>query len=165
MREPVRPAIAALSFLTAAPVGRRAPVTGQELRRGVVLFPIVGALVGALTGLVAWATGLVLPTFPAGVLGVTAGIVATGALHLDGLADTADGFGAALGGGDPAAAMSDPRLGTWGGAALVLDLLLKVSVLSALVGPGTFPPNHAQKGWTMRGTPRRGTYTARSRGS
>ena len=62
----------------------------------------------------------------------------TAAMHLDGLADTADGMGAALSGGDPSTAMHDPRLGVFGGVALALDLLLKVSVLSALVAAG-FP--------------------------
>jgi adenosylcobinamide-GDP ribazoletransferase len=137
--ERVRPAVAALSFLTAAPVGRRSQVTGQELRRGVVLFPPIGALVGALTAMVAWAASLVLPELPAAILGVAAGIAATGALHLDGLADTADGVGASLAGGDPAPAMADPRLGTWGGAALVLDLLLKISVLAGVLATRGFP--------------------------
>jgi adenosylcobinamide-GDP ribazoletransferase len=60
-------------------------------------------------------------------------------MHLDGLADTADGVGAALGGRDPSVGMKDPRLGTFGGAALVLDLLLKTSVLAVLVVGGRFP--------------------------
>jgi adenosylcobinamide-GDP ribazoletransferase len=139
VRDPLRPAVAALSFLTAAPVGRRVPVTGQELRRGVILFPVVGALVGALTGLVGWGAAFALPPPVAAILGVAAGIAATGALHLDGLADTLDGVGASLAGDDPAPAMADPRLGTWGGAALVFDLLLKVSVLSALLDRDAFP--------------------------
>jgi len=139
VRDPLRPAVAALSFLTAAPVGRRDPVTEQELRRGVVFFPVVGALVGALTGVVAWGAVLVLPAPVAAILGVAAGIGATGALHLDGLADTMDGVGASLAGDDPTPAMADPRLGTWGGAALVFDLLLKVSVISSLVATDGFP--------------------------
>jgi len=48
-------------------------------------------------------------------------------------------MGAALAGRDPRAAMRDPRLGTFGGAALVLDLVLKTSVLMALVPGPRFP--------------------------
>jgi len=139
VRDRGRPVIAAIGFLTAIPTGRRREPADDDLRRGLVFFPLVGAVVGGVTGLVAWACSLALPSVPAAVLGVAAGVAATGALHLDGLADTADGVGAAMSGGDPAEAMSDPRLGTFGGAALVLDLALKVSVLAALVDDTTIP--------------------------
>jgi adenosylcobinamide-GDP ribazoletransferase len=66
-------------------------------------------------------------------------VLLTGAIHLDGLADTADGLGAAFADKDTAAVMHDPRLGTFGGVALALDLLLKVSVLGALVVGPRFP--------------------------
>lgn len=139
MRDGFRSAVAAVSFLTAVPVGRRADIGARDLRGGLVLFPIVGALLGALTALVAWASSLVIPPFPAAVLGVAAGVFVTAAMHLDGLADTADAVGAALTGRDPAAVIHDPRLGTFGAAALGLDLLLKVSVVSALVAGPRFP--------------------------
>ena len=131
--------MAAVTFLTAIPLGRSSEVGVRDLRRGLALFPVVGALVGALTAAVAWGAALVVPSFPAAVLGVAAGVIVTAAMHLDGLADTADGMGAALAGRDPSAVMHDPRLGTFGGAALTLDLLLKVSVLSALVAGPRFP--------------------------
>jgi adenosylcobinamide-GDP ribazoletransferase len=138
MRERTRPVAAALSFLTALPVGRRAQLDGRDLRRGAVLFPLVGAVVGALVATVTWAAAQVLPTFAAAILGVASGVTATAALHLDGLGDVADGIGASLGGRDPREAMRDPRLGTFGVAAVALDLLLKSSLLSALVVTG-FP--------------------------
>ena len=138
MRERTRPVAAALSFLTALPVGRRAQLDGRDLRRGAVLFPLVGAVVGALVATVTWAAAQVLPTFAAAILGVASGVTATAALHLDGLGDVADGIGASLGGRDPREAMRDPRLGTFGVAAVALDLLLKSSLLSTLVVTG-FP--------------------------
>lgn len=139
MRDGLRSAVAAITFLTAVPGGRRTEIRASDLRGGLVLFPVVGALVGALTAVVAWGTALALPSLPAAALGVTAGALVTAAMHLDGLADTADGLGAALSGGDPSTAMHDPRLGVFGGVALGLDLLLKVSVLSALVAGPRFP--------------------------
>jgi adenosylcobinamide-GDP ribazoletransferase len=139
VRDGFRSAVAAVTFLTAVPIGRRTDVDGRDLRGGLVLFPAVGALVGALMAAVGWVAALVLPPFPAATLSVTAGVFVTAAMHLDGLADTADGLGAALRGGDPSMAMHDPRLGVFGGAALALDLLLKVSVLSALVAGPRFP--------------------------
>jgi adenosylcobinamide-GDP ribazoletransferase len=135
-----RSAVAAVSFLTAVPVGRSARLEdGRRLRDATVVFPAVGAVVGAATGATAWAAVFVLPPLPAAVLGVGAGALLTGALHLDGLADTADGVGASLAGADPSAAMHDPRLGVFGGVALVLDIVLRISVLSALVVGPRFP--------------------------
>ena len=138
MRERIRPVLAAFSFLSAVPVGRAAELGPRDLRRGAALFPAIGAVVGALVALVAWGSAQVLPPFVAAVLGIAAGVTLTAALHLDGLGDLADGIGASLGGSDPAHAMRDPRLGTFGVAAVVLDLLLKTSTLSALVVIG-FP--------------------------
>ncbi len=140
MRDVFRSAVAAVTFLTAVPVGRAAALAdGERLRDGTVLFPAVGAAAGAATGAIAWAAAFVLPSLPAAVLGVAAGVLLTGALHLDGLADTADGVGASLSGADPSGAMHDPRLGVFGGVALVLDLVLRISVLGALVVGPRFP--------------------------
>jgi adenosylcobinamide-GDP ribazoletransferase len=138
MSDRTRPVRAALSFLTAVPVGRGVELGEHDLRRGAALFPAVGGAIGALVATVAWGSAQVLPPFAAAVLGVATGVAATAALHLDGLGDVADGVGASLAGGDPAEAMRDPRLGSFGIAAVALDLLLKVSLLSALVVTG-FP--------------------------
>lgn len=130
--------VAALSFLTVVPIGRDLEVGEGDLRRAFMLFPLVGAAVGALVALTAWGTSLLLPAYVAAVLGVASGVGATAALHLDGLGDIADGIGASLAGREPREVMHDPRLGTFGVVAVVLDLLLKTSLLSALVADG-FP--------------------------
>jgi adenosylcobinamide-GDP ribazoletransferase len=140
MFDRTRPVLAALSFLSAVPVGRGVELGERDLRRGAALFPAVGAAIGALVALVAWGSAQVLPAFAAAVLGVAAGVAATAALHLDGLGDVADGMGASLAGGDPKEAMRDPRLGTFGIAAVALDLLLKTSLLSALISAGFLWP-------------------------
>jgi adenosylcobinamide-GDP ribazoletransferase len=139
VRNGVRPAVAAMTFLTAVPIGRRVDVGERDLRAGAVAFPIVGGLVGALAGVVSWGATFALPSLVAAVLGVAVGVLVTAALHVDGLADVADGMGAALAGRDPSAAMRDPRLGTFGGATLALDLILKTSVLMSLVAGQRFP--------------------------
>ena len=83
-----------LAFLTRLPV--RCALGGEgSLARAAWTFPIVGALVGAFGALAFWGAALVgLHPFVAGVLAVAATLLVTGALHEDGLADTADGFGA-----------------------------------------------------------------------
>lgn len=152
MRDGVRSTIAALTFLTAVPAGRRAAIAAPDLRAGMVVFPVVGALVGSLTALLAWGAAFVLPSFPAAVLGVAAGVLVTAGMHLDGLADTADGVGVALAGREPSGVMADPRLGTFGASALALDLLLKVAVLAALVAGGRFAWEAVAAGALARGS-------------
>jgi adenosylcobinamide-GDP ribazoletransferase len=72
-----------------------------------------------------------LPPWPAAALSVTATVIMTGALHEDGLADTADGFG----GGDTRQSkldiMRDSRTGAYGVCALVLSLVLRIGVLAS----------------------------------
>jgi adenosylcobinamide-GDP ribazoletransferase len=138
MRDRAGAVLAAVSFLTAIPVARRRRFAEVDLRRGVVAFPLVGGAVGGTIALAAWGAHLALPPLAAAAVGVAVGVAITAAFHLDGLGDVADGVGAALGGRSPAEAMRDPRLGTFGVAAVALDLLLKVSVLAGLLARG-FP--------------------------
>ncbi len=98
------------------------------------MLPLAGAVIG-LVGAAALvlALRLGLPPTVAAACAIAALVAATGAFHEDGLADTADGFG---GGTTPARKleiMTDSRIGTYGGAALVLSLMLRVTLLSALV--------------------------------
>ena len=133
-----RPALAALSFLTAVPVARRVELGVRDLERGAVLFPVVGAAVGLLVASTAWLAARALPPTPSAIVGVAIGVAVTAAFHLDGLGDVADGIGAALTGRPVADVMRDPRLGTFGVAAVALHLLLKVSLVAVLVAGG-FP--------------------------
>jgi adenosylcobinamide-GDP ribazoletransferase len=129
-----RAAAAALALLTRAPLPGRLVLDGGDLARGAGLFPVVGATVGALAGAAATLAADGGPLL-AGGLGVLVMALATGALHLDGLADAAD----ALGGRTPADAlriMRDHTLGAYGTTALVLDLLLKAAALGQLASGG-----------------------------
>jgi adenosylcobinamide-GDP ribazoletransferase len=72
------------------------------------------------------------PDLAAAALALGAGAILTGALHEDGLADVADGFG---GGRDPAAKleiMRDSRLGTYGALILLVSFVAKLSALAAM---------------------------------
>jgi adenosylcobinamide-GDP ribazoletransferase len=131
----VRAVAGALSFLTIMPVGRVAALDGRDVARGTPLFPLVGAAVGALAGGVALALHPWLPAFTAAGVAVAVAVLSTGAMHVDALADTFD----AAGGRSRERAleiMRDSRLGTFGVAALVLDLLVKVGAVSALLTRG-----------------------------
>jgi adenosylcobinamide-GDP ribazoletransferase len=127
----VRAAAGALAFLTIVPLGRLG-LGERDVARGVVVFPLVGALVGAGVALVGLALDDVLTAFLAAVVAVAFEAVATGGIHLDGLVDTADGLGVrtrerAL------AVMREGSIGAFGASALALDLLLKTGAVAALL--------------------------------
>jgi len=132
----------ALQFLTRIPVtGRLAQWVGyspQLLRASARYFPLVGAGVGVLTAAVLGLAWWLLPPVPAAawvaaVAALAAGLLLTGALHEDGLADTFDGLG---GGTTPERAleiMKDSRIGSYGALALGVALLAKCALLASLL--------------------------------
>ena len=126
----------ALSFCTRLPVLQAISVTGADVARAGWALPIAGALVGAIGALVYWlAAALGLPAMPAAALAVAATVLSTGALHEDGLADVADGFGGGATRERKLDIMRDSRLGTYGACALVLSLLLRISAIASLTQP------------------------------
>src|SRR5579863_3100436 len=123
--------LAAAAFLTRMPVPNRA--SPPNLARAYRAFPLLGAAIGAAIGVVyLLLQGIEVPAIGAAALALGVGAILTGALHEDGLADVADGFG---GGRDKAAKlemMRDSRLGTFGALALLIAFVAKVGALSAL---------------------------------
>ena len=108
-----------------------------DFTRAARAFPLVGALVGLVGGLMlVLAAWLHIPPLVGAALAVMATMLFTGALHEDGLADTVDGFG---GGGNPERKleiMDDSRIGTFGVAAVIFSILLRVGALVSLLPHG-----------------------------
>lgn len=128
------PAIS-VSFLTVVPVPRT-EVTPTVMARAIALFPLVGATLGALLGGIGFLLDRALPASPIAALLLVAGAAATGALHLDGLMDTADG---AFGGHTRErrlAIMRDSRVGAFGVTAALLTGLGQYACLTQLTGVG-----------------------------
>lgn len=118
-----------VALLTAIPVA--GPTTGVA-SPAYALFPVVGLLIGGCLVLADVALRELLPAEPAAAAVVVALVVLTGGLHLDGLADSADGL---FGGRDPArrlAIMDDPRNGAFALIAISCVLLLKWTALLSL---------------------------------
>ncbi len=117
---------AALGFLTivggAAPPDRRAPAW----------FGLVGALVGLAVGAVWWGAGELWPPLLAAMLAVGADAALTGMLHLDGLADSADGLLPPVDRARRLAIMATPDVGAFGLVAVLLVLVARVAALSTL---------------------------------
>jgi len=133
--------IQANDFVTALRLLTRLPVRGKpELSRGAQAawaYPLVGALVGLIAALVASvALWLGLSPYLAAGLAVGTMIIVTGALHEDGLADSADGL---WGGWDKdrrLEIMKDSRIGSYGVIALGLSLILRITALGTVFGLG-----------------------------
>ncbi len=124
----------ALALLTRLPV----PADHGRGARAAWAWPLAGAVVGGLAALAAGATTAIgAPPAVAAGAALATSVVVTGAMHEDGLADTADGF---WGGWSPArrlAIMSDSSIGTYGVMALILVTGLRWAAIAALIGTGT----------------------------
>src|SRR5271166_6200794 len=122
--------LAATAFFTRLPVDPRA-AGAWRLADSAWAFPLVGAGIGGVAALALGLTQLIgLANWPAALLSVLAGLVLTGALHEDGLADTADGFFGGRDREEKLAILRDSRHGTYGVLAIVLSVLLRVAALA-----------------------------------
>jgi len=124
--------LAATAFFTRLPVDPRA-AGAWRLADSAWAFPLVGAGIGGVAALALGLTQLIgLANWPAALLSVLAGLVLTGALHEDGLADTADGFFGGRDREEKLAILRDSRHGTYGVLAIVLSVLLRVAALAGI---------------------------------
>jgi len=123
----------AIGFLTRIPMPHPDGALPPHFSRCHRAFPLVGVAIGAAVAAVDLALlAIGLPGLGAAALALGASALLTGALHEDGLADVADGFG---GGRDKAAKleiMRDSRIGTYGTLILLVTFAAKASSLAAL---------------------------------
>jgi adenosylcobinamide-GDP ribazoletransferase len=117
----------ALSFLT--PFGGAADPAPSAL----AWFPVVGALIGLAVGGIWWAARRGWAPPAAAAVAVLADAGLTGMLHLDGLADSADGLLPPLPRARRLEVMADPRLGTFGVAGLAIVLLARFGAFASML--------------------------------
>lgn len=123
---------AAIAFLTRIPVPSAARFGAEDVGRSARWFPLVGLLLGGVYVALLALLLLRLPPVPAAVLIVLAEALLTGALHMDGLADAADGFGGGHTREDTLRIMRDHAIGSYGAVALILLVAFKVAAIAAL---------------------------------
>jgi adenosylcobinamide-GDP ribazoletransferase len=121
----------AFSFLTILPL-RLGGRENAGVNDGVLWFPLVGAVVGALAGAVRLVAQPLLGVSVSSVLALIALVALTGALHLDGLADCADGLGVRGNRERRLEVMRDSAVGAFGAVALLGWALLFLSALESL---------------------------------
>ncbi|KRP89021.1 cobalamin synthase [Bradyrhizobium yuanmingense] len=126
----------ATSFVTILPVASSKPAGDGAVARAMWALPVAGLLVGlagALTYKIAIRFGLT-PSLAALLVLATTALI-TGALHEDGLADTADGLGGGRTRERKLEIMRDSRIGTYGVCALILSFGLRWSALATIANP------------------------------
>jgi adenosylcobinamide-GDP ribazoletransferase len=140
---------AAITLLTILPAGRSA--IPDDARAGAALWlPLVGGLVGVAAAAAYAIAETLLGSLYAAAFALTISAILSGALHHDGLADTADGLGVR---GDVARrldAMRDPGIGAFGALALIAFALLATAALARLDPPeaaGALVAGHALGRW------------------
>lgn len=129
----IRQLAAALAFLTRVPVSSRLVFDAKDVGRSARWFPFIGLLIGGFLVAALQLFNRAFPPLVSAFLIAAVDALVTGALHLDGLADTADGFGGGRTREDVLRIMRDHAIGSYGGVALILLLATKAATLAALI--------------------------------
>ena len=142
----------ALQFLTIFPVNIKGEISDKDLGKSLLWFPPVGMLIAFLSAGPVFFLAEHVPCFVLGVLVLTIAVVSTGGIHLDGLADTCDGFYAGRDKNQILRIMRDRRIGTMGVIGIVLILLAKFALIisfSTLVLWQALIMAHTFSRWSM----------------
>ena len=136
LRDIARDLKIAMGFCTRLPIGREPRTQGTDIAQAAWALPIAGALIGSIGALTyALAHSVGLPPLAAAALTLAATMLATGCLHEDGLADTADGFGGGASRERKLEIMRDSRIGTYGSCILILSVLARAAAVASLANP------------------------------
>lgn len=132
--------VAAVAFMTRLPIGWVVDSDAADVSRSAAWFPLVGLLLGLIYASAAWLLRPHLPLGVVAVLLVALDVAATGALHYDGLADTADGFGGGKTREDLLRIMRDHAVGSYGASALACLVAFKGVAYAALLQQSDWMP-------------------------
>jgi adenosylcobinamide-GDP ribazoletransferase len=122
--------LAAIQFLTILPVKRC--FSAGQIGRSTSYFPVVGLVIGLLLAGINYVLCLILPDAVVNILLVAALAVLSGALHLDGLADTLDGMAGHGTAEERLEIMRDSRIGGFGAIGVALFLIIEFVSLNSL---------------------------------
>lgn len=134
VRGELRAAAAAMTFLTRLPMAGIVAHDADDLRGSLAYFPVVGILVGIVSGLVFALAARLWPTVLATFVCIGATVLITGAFHEDALADALDGFGGGWSANQVLEIMKDSRVGSYALVGMVLVIGIKVFALAAIFG-------------------------------
>ncbi len=124
--------LSALRFLTSIPLPLRREATPEQLGHATAWFPVVGLIIGVILALLNWLLSFILPPAVVNALLIAALVILTGALHLDGFADTCDGIAGQKPVEERWQVMRDSRTGAFGVVGVVVLLLVKYVTLNSI---------------------------------
>lgn len=126
--------ILTLQFLTRIPIKADMKADEADFAKGIVFFPVVGLIIGSFNLLAYWAADKIAGGLFPVVCCLLANTAITGALHLDGIADTCDGIFSSRTRDKMLEIMRDSRIGTNGTLAILFDVLLRLALLNTMGG-------------------------------
>lgn len=133
MKRALQACVAAFQFLSRLPLPIPITYTKEVFARSVVFYPLVGAVLGGLIFGFGYGGSLLFPLVLTAVLTLVWTVSLTGALHLDGLMDTADGILSHRPREQMLEIMKDSRVGAMGVIVCVLAMLLKGAIFYTLL--------------------------------
>lgn len=123
-----------LQFFTRIPINKSIEVEENSFSNGIIYFPIVGLVIGLINGAVYFFAYRLFNGAVAILWSLLSNLLITGALHLDGLADTCDGIYSARSKDKMIEIMKDSRVGTNGVIAIFFDLMFRFCLLQRIGG-------------------------------
>ncbi|MGL4345940.1 MAG: adenosylcobinamide-GDP ribazoletransferase [Cellulosilyticaceae bacterium] len=119
--------ILGIQFLTRIPLTQKpVPCEPKDFKGAIRFFSVIGLIVGFIQYIVFQGMSYLVPGDFAAFLAALAGVVVTGGIHLDGLSDIFDGFGANASRERTFEIMKDSRVGAFGALAIVMDLMFHI---------------------------------------
>lgn len=121
-----------IQFLTIINIKDNITIYEDRLGKAVIFFPVVGVLIGLILIIISRSLSLWLPIALTDAFILIALLIITGGLHIDGFADTIDGFAGGKDKEDILRIMKDSRIGTFGVAGLIMLLMTKYLAIQSL---------------------------------
>lgn len=126
-----------IQFFTRIPINKNLPASSKNFKRGAVFLPLIGLLIGTLQYIVAYMLQHRLPPSILAAIVTVLPVIITGALHIDGLGDTCDGFFALTDNrARILAIMTDSSSGTFAICAIISNMLLQYVAISHIIHRG-----------------------------
>ena len=129
LKREVQLLLTAVMFYTRLPVPKCLPFSQDRLNLSRKYFPAIGTIIGCISGLCYFVSVPVLGVSLAVLLSMCVSILATGAFHEDGFADSCDGLGGGWEKDSVLTIMKDSRIGTYGTVGLISILAVKAIAL------------------------------------
>jgi len=132
MMDEIKAFILSFQFMTRIPINIQIDVDRNDFHKMVKYFPFVGGLIGAVACFIFYAVKNIFPREIAATMAIASSYILTGAMHIDGFADTFDGLFSNRSRGRMLEIMRDSRLGTNGVLALFFLTILKILFLTSI---------------------------------